>query len=243
MTIQTGWAACPKCQGLFFGPFKGKCPAGGEHSQTHSFLYALSFDVAATDHLQTGWASCPKCQGMHFAGFPFKGICPAGGPHEQTKSFAYALKHGMPAAPFTQNGWRACPKCQGLFYGPFRGKCPADGREHSAQNSFDYSLEFLTRTVNPILHLIDRVNEVEVTGQDFTRDGPVEINYQYFMPGLDGVEHFRQGAAAATADGDGNFAGTFVPIPGDAFNIQAGGRDFTTGTKARDSEIIRPRVD
>jgi hypothetical protein len=119
MSTQTGWASCPKCQGMHFAGFPGKgvCPAGGQHEETDSFGYAMVFDASANDHMQTGWASCPKCQGMHFAGFPGKGVCPAGGQHEETNSFAYAMMFDVPQTETVQTEWRSCPKCQGLFLG------------------------------------------------------------------------------------------------------------------------------
>lgn len=45
--VQVGWRACPKCQGLFFGPFNGKCPRGGEHSVEGSFEYAMQIENPA----------------------------------------------------------------------------------------------------------------------------------------------------------------------------------------------------
>ena len=243
MGIQIGWAACAKCQGLFFGPFKGKCPAdGGEHSQTHSFMYAVGFDVPAADRVQHGWASCPRCQGLHYAGFQFKGACPAGGMHQQAGSFAYALAYDAPPAPFVQSGWRACPKCQGLFYGPFKGRCPADGGEHSGQNSFNYSLQFLTRRINPTLRLIDRVTEVEAVGDGFTRDSEVIITYQYnVFPPAPSKEYFRHGSLTASADGDGNFHGMIIEVPTEARNISAGAKDVVTDGDNVESNLIRPK--
>jgi hypothetical protein len=143
MSVQTGWASCPKCQGMHFAgfPSQGACPAGGQHDKTNSFPYMMTFDVPSSDHVQTGWASCPKCQGMHFAGFPSQGACPAGGQHDKTNSFAYALTHDLPATQNVQAEWRACPKCQGLFFGPFSGVCPAGG-QHSADGSFNYLVPF-----------------------------------------------------------------------------------------------------
>ena len=150
MSVQTGWASCPKCQGMHFAgfPTKGACPAGGQHEETNSFAYVMTFNVPPTDHVQNGWASCPKCQGMHFAGFPTKGVCPAGGQHEETNSFAYALTHDLPPAQSVQAEWRSCPKCQGLFFGPFKGRCPAGG-EHTAENSFNYGAQFVPVSPDP----------------------------------------------------------------------------------------------
>jgi hypothetical protein len=41
--LQLEWRSCRKCQGLFFGPFGGPCPAGGLHDATGSFNYGLRF--------------------------------------------------------------------------------------------------------------------------------------------------------------------------------------------------------
>jgi hypothetical protein len=40
---QLDWRACRKCQGLFFGPFAGRCPAGDAHDPAGSFNYGLEF--------------------------------------------------------------------------------------------------------------------------------------------------------------------------------------------------------
>jgi hypothetical protein len=39
--VQDGWAWCPKCQGLFYGPNESTsvCPAGGTHSASQSYGY------------------------------------------------------------------------------------------------------------------------------------------------------------------------------------------------------------
>jgi hypothetical protein len=241
MSVQIDWAACPKCQGLFYGPFKGRCPAGGEHEQTHSFLYAITFDALPTDHMQTGWASCPKCQGMHFAGLPFKGVCPADKQqHTQTNTFAYALTHDVLPTQHVQAEWRACPKCQGLFFGPFGGRCPAGG-EHSAAGSFNYCLQFLTRLINPTLRLVDEVSAIEVTGGDFTRDFKVSIDYGYQALGTDGVSFSTRGNLVVSADGNGNFTGTTFSVPSQAFNIGARAVDLTTGQDAV-APFIREQV-
>ncbi len=137
--VQQGWRACNRCQGLFFGPFKGVCPAGGQHDETNSFSYSTAFGVAPAPQLQTGWRACNRCQGLFFG--PFKGTCPAGGPHSDTGSFDYSVIFGVGPGPQAQNGWRSCNRCQGLFFGPFKGTCPAGG-QHDETNSFDYSMQF-----------------------------------------------------------------------------------------------------
>ncbi len=38
---QSEWRSCPKCLGLFFGPYQGRCPAGDHHSSDRSFNYVV----------------------------------------------------------------------------------------------------------------------------------------------------------------------------------------------------------
>ena len=148
MSLQEDWASCSKCQGLFFAPFRGVCPAGGQHDSSNSFRYEVSYAVSPSNSMQTGWASCPRCQGMHFAGFATKGVCPAGGQHTETNSFAYAMIHDVAPARNMQDQWKSCRKCQGLFYGPFNGHCPVGG-SHDAGGSFNYTLPFTAQAVVP----------------------------------------------------------------------------------------------
>lgn len=121
---------------------KGKCPAGGTHSQDGSFPYRLTFNRSNTRHVQNGWAACPKCQGLFFAGGASEaGACPGGGAHVTTGSWAYGLTHDLKMTGNVQADWRACAKCQGLFYGPYAGRCPTGGA-HSADGSFNYVVSF-----------------------------------------------------------------------------------------------------
>jgi hypothetical protein len=141
---QSEWRACPKCQGLFFGPFGGVCPAGtagGGHDISKSFNYLMIFDSSTSSQTQTGWRACPKCQGMHFAGFPQKGVCPAGGSHDETNSLEYATMFNVPQSDGVQLGWSSCKKCQGLFFQAFGGVCPTGGA-HDGTRSFNYGLRF-----------------------------------------------------------------------------------------------------
>jgi hypothetical protein len=138
--IQGGWRACKKCQSFFFGPFKGACPAGGQHDETGSFKYVAMFGVAEREQVQGGWRACTKCQSLFFG--PFKGVCPAGGQHDETNSLAYVAPFGAPEErDGVQAGWRACNKCQSFFFGPFKGVCPAGG-QHDETSSFAYGAPF-----------------------------------------------------------------------------------------------------
>lgn len=205
MTKQSGWASCPRCQGLHFAgfpDFKGECPAGGPHQQGNSFVYEVDFDVASDSRTQLGWAACPKCQGLHFAGFAdFKGVCPSGGPHQQDGSFAYALQFDIAPPDGTQAEWRSCAKCQVLFFGPFGGVCPADNGRHSDANSFNY---VLTVSSHPFiaLHALrdDDGPFIEVTGRGFTSNSSVQISYLFKSPG--GTSSNATMDASSLADGD-----------------------------------------
>jgi hypothetical protein len=244
MSEQHDWTSCPRCQGLFYGPFKGRCPTGGEHETTNSFNYTMLFDVQSTANVQTGWASCPRCQGMHFAGFPEKGVCPAGGPHVQDNSFAYALSHDLPPSEGTQAEWRSCPKCLGLFYGPFKGRCPADGLEHSAAGSFNYSLTILARKfARPAIsmHALqgeDRGRFVEVVGNAFTPKSLVELSYGLFYV-TDGVKTSQTSHESLSSDGEGSFQFSIPNSGGAITGGSAEAIDVASNDKA-DAELPAP---
>ena len=241
MSKQSGWASCPRCQGLHFAGFpdgKGVCPAGGPHQQGNSFVYEVDFDVPSDAQTQHGWASCPKCQGLHFAGFPdFKGVCPAGGPHQQDGSFAYALPFGIAPPAGTQGEWRSCAKCQGLFFGPFGGVCPAGGR-HSDTGSFNY---VLTVGAHPFIALRavrdDQGRFVEVTGRGFTPNGSVRIGYLF--KAADG-----QTSSSATKDvpssADGDLGRVRLPVTlGDLHYAAVEATDTASG-RATTAELEAP---
>jgi hypothetical protein len=138
---QSDWRACPKCQGLFFGPFGGVCPKGGTHDTSKSFDYLMIFDSSPSSQMQTGWRACKKCQGMYFGGFPQQGVCPAQGSHDQANSFEYAIMFNVPLSDGVQQNWNSCNKCQGLFFQPNGGVCPKGGA-HDGTGSFNYGLRF-----------------------------------------------------------------------------------------------------
>jgi hypothetical protein len=139
-TFQDGWFWCRKCEGLHFGgnSTKGRCPAGGAHSNVGSGLYRLMFVGAG----QMNWRRCRKCEGLFFFGSLDFGRCPAGAVHDPFGSRDYVLDQNAPLVPLgTQAGWRWCRKCQGLFFGqnPTQGLCPSGGR-HDPKDSGDYNL-------------------------------------------------------------------------------------------------------
>ncbi|WP_144387196.1 hypothetical protein [Streptomyces sp. SAJ15] len=233
MTAQHGWASCAKCQGLHFAGFhngKGVCPAGGQHEQTGSFAYEMDFDVPEQANVQTGWASCPRCQGLHFAGFPdFKGVCPAGGQHEQTGSFAYALRFNVPPPPGSQAEWRSCPKCQGLFFGPFQGRCPADGGVHIAGDSFNYVVTGSPRpfvTLGKIAPPGQGVS-IEVAGRGYTPTKAVKL-----------IWHIKRGNTlterqeAGTVEGSGMFRALIELNPPNFTSVGVKAVDIATNADA-----------
>jgi hypothetical protein len=138
--FQDGWSWCRKCEGLYFSgnPTKGRCPAGGAHSNLGSGLYRLVLVGPG----QENWRWCHKCEGLFFFGSVNFGRCPAGTVHDPFGSADYVLEQN---ALFTQiskqPGWRWCRKCQGLFFGqnPTKGRCPSGGR-HAGEQSGDYNL-------------------------------------------------------------------------------------------------------
>jgi hypothetical protein len=239
MSLQLAWASCAKCQGMFYGPFRGVCPADGQpHLGANSFRYTLLYSEAPSGAVQGGWASCPKCQGMHFAGFPTKGVCPADHKqHSETNSFAYSIKHGLPPAANLQTGWRACPKCQGLYYGPGHGHCPAGGT-HIQDNSFDYAIDFIPQ-ISPTLELVEELSETGVVGHGFWPNSAIPIVYSF--RNNDGPTTTTNGTLQASADGNGNFGGISFKIFASSFDIEAAATDLTTGIKVV-APTLRPTV-
>ena len=88
--VQSGWRWCRRCQGLFFGPFVGRCPLGGGHEAVGSSDYAMYVNDGQSPRMQVGWRSCGACQSMYFAGNGGS-ACAAGGGHDPTGSFQYQM--------------------------------------------------------------------------------------------------------------------------------------------------------
>lgn len=88
--VQADWHSCRKCQGLFFAPFRGRCPAGDVHDAGGSFAYTVMFGLARGPGVQNDWRACSKCQGVFYG--PFRGRCPAGGEHDPAGSFEYGIQ-------------------------------------------------------------------------------------------------------------------------------------------------------
>jgi hypothetical protein len=235
MAVQKGWTSCPRCQGLHFAG--GVCPTDQKpHSDTHSFLYELPFDVAQDTHNQGGWSACPRCQGLYFSESPPKaqGTCPAGGTHIFTGSLAYVLKHDLAPAPAFQTGWRSCSKCLVLYFGTLGGgsKCPKDGQTHDLARSFDYGLNFSPRFV---FKEVPTGLDVQLIGDGFAALHPVHIDFGFQTPGLDGVQNDTHQMSDVTTDNLGHFEQQ-VSMPSNAFNIRGRATDTISTT---DSPILR----
>jgi hypothetical protein len=149
--LQGGWRWCPKCQGLFyfgsrFTPHFGRCPAGGQHTNTNSFSYYLLCNpdpsAGGFTGTQPGWRWCQKCQGLAYIMNGVVGRCPSSGSHDHTGSFGYHLWiEATPSVP-DQDQWRWCDRCQGFFYGPSApiSRCPQSG-PHRVSISLNYALQ------------------------------------------------------------------------------------------------------
>jgi hypothetical protein len=139
---QHDWASCSRCQSLYFRPFGGVCPVGGQHDPSGSFNYFSIFNARPNSKVQASWHSCTKCQCLHFAGFPnAPGVCAAGGVHDDAGSFEYSVLFNADPAPERQNEWASCTKCRQLFFRPFGGSCPGGG-SHDGLGSFNYAVDF-----------------------------------------------------------------------------------------------------
>jgi len=90
--------------------------------------------------------------------------------------------------------------------------------------------------------LRDRVSEIEVTGDGFTRNSEVKVIYEFNeqLPG--GLQPLRQGDPRVTSANDvGHFEGVTFSVPSGAFNINVAAEDIVTGQKAV-AGPLRPAV-
>ena len=97
---QPDWAACPKCQGFFYGPYGGACPAGGSHSRENSWAYQapcaainnFTFDARISQ------ADRIRLTDLHRWGFTQIGQCGNLNAEERTalfKTYRKAISHGF----------------------------------------------------------------------------------------------------------------------------------------------------
>jgi hypothetical protein len=135
--VQSKWALCGKCAGLFYtGISMGKCPEGGTHQAAGNTDYSLLHNVHGSSG-QNQWRWCSKCQGLAFAGVS-GGVCPAGGTHNSA-SDDYVLLHDV-SMEGTQSNWRWCNKCQGLVHADTQvpqGVCPAGGTHNVQSDNYN----------------------------------------------------------------------------------------------------------
>jgi hypothetical protein len=96
---QQQWRWCYKCQGFFYGPQQSQshCPAGGAHSVSSSYNYAVWHDIYPEPEYQGNWNWCNKCRGLFYHEAKYGGVCPDGGAHSGTGSYDYFI----PIAPNT----------------------------------------------------------------------------------------------------------------------------------------------
>lgn len=97
---QSEWAACPKCQGFFYGPFGGACPAGGSHSRENSWAYHAPCAAISnfTFHADISQADRIRLTDLHRWGFTQLGKCSSLDTGERAAMFATyrkAISHGF----------------------------------------------------------------------------------------------------------------------------------------------------
>jgi hypothetical protein len=151
LAAQTGWAACGKCQSLWWPntPYVIPCPAGGHHTKDGSFVYQVKTQSDGGAG-QNDWRSCATCQCLWWSGTT-AGRC-AGDPNgHRISSYAigkswYYLVEFEPQFPSErhQRGWRSCANCSVLFFTPSgspNGRCAAGGR-HDTARSWSYLLRY-----------------------------------------------------------------------------------------------------
>jgi hypothetical protein len=151
-SAQNQWWWCRNCNGLFYsasGAATGRCPFGGIHDPTGSWMYETPFvteqdAVAEEEQAQQPWRWCSWCTGLFWGKGQASSHCPGNlesfapnicGPHNGSDgSYTYLLPYeGSEGAwsqgtPSMQAGWHWCQKCQGLFHpnsGTSGGLCPA----------------------------------------------------------------------------------------------------------------------
>jgi hypothetical protein len=148
--LQWSWAWCSKCQGLYYGPIGGDCPADQEpHGLAKSYDYGLYYDGSGTDW-QQGWRYCAYCAGLFYSPEGIdNGVCPSGlgafSHRDMGTSYLYIVFHDSGTYDNAQAGWRWCLQCQGMFYcpsGTHAGVCPVDNGiySHNCSGSYPYQM-------------------------------------------------------------------------------------------------------
>jgi hypothetical protein len=160
---QIGWAACLKCEGLYFRPRESisRCPdttGGNNHAGSPNLHDPLRYGGLTMVHDdpadlgQSGWRICRKCQGLFYGPNKNNSNCPAGGTHDDTGSPQYTLRFsGANSPPAASDGWLWCSKCESLFYATAQtnSNCPdvSGGPTHDGSASSAYSMWQYDRSV------------------------------------------------------------------------------------------------
>ena len=108
--------------------------------------------LAMPGEIEHDWRWCKNCQGLHFApSGTTRGTCPTSqprgqtppvmviGPHSVDGSGNYSFHRSGPTTGCVQASWFKCADCKGLFFGPRKGRCPANKTGHSATGA-DYKV-------------------------------------------------------------------------------------------------------
>jgi hypothetical protein len=134
--LDADWRLCSKCRGLVSND--RACPAGGNHREVMSTLYALYYGSNPPPSHEAGWRWCYECSLLTWQG---RGPCPATGAAHVPVSDPYYVEYNQPPESNEAGGWRYCYQCEGLFRpkGRKRGVCPAGGR-HKSTNSYKYNV-------------------------------------------------------------------------------------------------------
>jgi|GEM_PF-3299380 len=89
-----GWRFCTRCKELVYAldaTTPGVCPAGGIHTPSSHWKYALAVDNNANVQGQSNWYRCKTCQCVFFRGLGDGGLCPAGGAHDVDLTTRYRI--------------------------------------------------------------------------------------------------------------------------------------------------------
>ena len=134
--LDEDWRLCSKCRGLVSND--RPCPAGGNHREVMSTLYALYYGSDPPPNHEAGWRWCYECSLLTYQGL---GPCPATGGAHVPVSDPYFVEFNQPPESDEAGGWRYCPKCNMLFRPTRRrrGACPAGGR-HKSYPGYKYNV-------------------------------------------------------------------------------------------------------
>ncbi|GGB92126.1 hypothetical protein [Cellulomonas carbonis] len=208
---EPGWRRCGACHvltSLWLG--EGPCAVAGTHDLTASAAYAVP-QFGAPEGGETGWRWCRRCQALVQGHEP--GLCVGTAPHLTVDSELYGVHQSAPPER-AERGWAMCRRCRSLVRPPGEGEpggtglCP-DGGAHDLTASAAYAVEVLPgpaveeTPTGPRLGLTERADGVVVEGRGFPSAAAVELTV---------VAEADVTTATTTADADGAFTHTFVPV-------------------------------